>query len=98
MTLEIKKNINETTIKIVGRLDIITAPVLEKMINHSASTAKSIVLELSGLEYISDAGIRAIFDSREKIKATCSLRIIGVGEGIRGILKSNGFSDALAIN
>ena len=34
MTIEIKKNAAETTIEIVGRLDTMTAPTLEKTINN----------------------------------------------------------------
>ena len=34
MTIEIKKNADETIIEIVGRLDTTTAPALDKTINE----------------------------------------------------------------
>ena len=34
MTLEIKKNAEETTIELAGRLDTTTAPALDKTINN----------------------------------------------------------------
>ena len=40
MTIEIKKNAAETIIEIVGRLDTITAPALDKTINEDIGDTK----------------------------------------------------------
>ena len=40
MTIEIKKQAKETIIEVAGRLDTITAPVLEKTINDKAAFAQ----------------------------------------------------------
>ena len=42
MTIEIKKNAAETTIEIVGRLDTITAPALDKTINEDIGDTKTL--------------------------------------------------------
>ena len=97
MTLEIKKNNTETTIKVVGRLDTVTAPVLEKMINQSALTNPNVVLELSRLEYISEVGLRVLLDVNEKMRSIGSLRLVGIGDGIMETLRATGCADALAI-
>ena len=55
MTMEIKKNAEETIIEIVGRLDTITAPALDKAINEDIGEAKNLVLDVKGMEYISSA-------------------------------------------
>ena len=52
MTIEIKKNAAETIIEIVGRLDTITAPSLDKTINEDIGDTKELVLDMKGLEYI----------------------------------------------
>ena len=98
MTLKIKKNINETVIEVVGQIDTFTAPVLEKMINQSLSGANNVILELSGVEYISDVGLKAIYSAYEKIKDIGSLKLIGANKKIIEILKVNGFADILATN
>ena len=46
MTIEIKKNAEATIIEIVGRLDTITAPELEKTINEDIGDAKNIILDV----------------------------------------------------
>ena len=98
MTLKIKKNINETIIEVVGQIDTFTAPVLEKMINQNSNSAKNIILELSGVEGISDVGLKALFSAHEKIQRVGSLKLIGVKENIAATLKANGLTDILAIN
>ena len=55
MTIEIKKNTEETIIKLVGRLDTITAPALDKTINEDIAGTKNLVLDVKELEYISSA-------------------------------------------
>ena len=52
MTIEIKKNQEETIIEIVGRLDTITAPALDKTIHEDIGDTKNLVLDVKGLEYI----------------------------------------------
>ena len=68
MTIEIKKNAAETIIEIIGRLDTITAPALDKTINEDIGDAKNIVLDLKGLEYISSAGLRVLLSAQKKMQ------------------------------
>ena len=44
MTIEIKKNAEETIIEIVGRLDTTTAPALDKAINEDIGDTKILFL------------------------------------------------------
>ena len=58
MTIEIKRNAEETTIEIVGRLDTTTAPALEKAINRDIAETKNLILNVKGLEYIAFSSAR----------------------------------------
>ena len=60
MTIEIKKNAAETIIRIVGRLDTITAPALDKAINEDIGDTRNLILDMKSLEYISSAGLRVL--------------------------------------
>ncbi|MBO5776931.1 MAG: STAS domain-containing protein, partial [Clostridia bacterium] len=60
MTIEIKRNAEETIIEVAGRLDTITAPALDKAINEDIDGTKNLVLDLKDLEYISSAGLRVL--------------------------------------
>ena len=65
MTIEIKKNEQETIIEIVGRLDTITAPALDKTIREDIGDTKNLVLDFKDIEYISSA--QGIFASSSAV-------------------------------
>ena len=78
MTIEIKKNNQETVIEIVGRLDTITAPALDKTINDDIGDTKNLVLDLKGVEYISSAGLRVLLSAQKKMQKIGSMKVTGI--------------------
>ena len=97
MTLEIKKNAAETIIQIVGRLDTITAPVLDKTINEDIGEARNLVLDMKGLEYISSAGLRVLLGAQKKMQKIGSMKVVNVCEAIMDVFEMTGFADILTI-
>jgi anti-sigma B factor antagonist len=97
MTIEIKKNEKEITIEVVGRLDTITAPVLEKTINENIVGNENFVLDFKGLEYISSAGLRILLGAQKKMKNNGSMKLINVCENVMEVLEMTGFADILTI-
>ena len=58
------------TVALVGRLDTETAPSLDAELQRVLATqVKVIVFDLSGLDYISSAGLGALFRARKAMKA-----------------------------
>ena len=97
MTIEIKKNQEETIIEIVGRLDTITAPVLDKTINEDIGDTKNIVLDVKGMEYISSAGLRVLLAAQKKMQKIGSMKVINVCEEVMDVFEMTGFADILVI-
>ena len=97
MTIEIKKNDKEITIEIVGRLDTITAPVLEKTIGDNICGMQSLILDFKGLEYISRAGLRVLLGAQKKMNGVGSMKLINVCEDVMEVLEMTGFADILTI-
>ena len=97
MTIEIKKNTNETTIEIVGRLDNITAPALEKTINENIISIQNLVFDLTGLEYISSAGLRVLLGAQKKMQRIGTMKLTNVCEDVMEIFEMTGFADILII-
>ena len=97
MTIEIKKTEEETTIEIVGRLDTITAPALDKTINEDIGDAKNLVLDLKGMEYISSAGLRVLLAAQKKMQKIGSMKVTGVCEEVMEVFEMTGFADILVI-
>ena len=97
MTIEIKKNQQETTIEIVGRLDTITAPALDKAINEDIGDTKNLVLDVKGMEYISSAGLRVLLAAQKKMQKIGSMKVTGVCEEVMEVFEMTGFADILVI-
>lgn len=97
MMIEIKKNTNDTTIEIVGRLDTTTAPALDKVINEDIGDTKNLILDFKGLEYISSAGLRVVLSAQKKMQKVGSMKVINVCEAVMEVFEITGFADVLVI-
>ena len=97
MTIEIKKNNQETIIEIVGRLDTITAPALDKTITEDIGDTKNLVLDVKGLEYISSAGLRVLLGAQKKMQKIGSMKVVHVCEAVMEVFEMTGFADILVI-
>lgn len=97
MTIEIKKTATETIIEIVGRLDTITAPALDKTINEDIGDTKNLVLDVKGMEYISSAGLRVLLGAQKKMQKTGSMKVVNVREEVMEVFEMTGFADILVI-
>ena len=97
MTIEIIKNADETIIEIVGRLDTITAPVLDKALNEDIGETINLVLDVKGMEYISSAGLRILLATQKKMQKIGSMKVINVCEEVMEVFEMTGFADILVI-
>ena len=97
MTIDIKKNGQEVTLTIAGRLDTLTAPALDKVVNDEAHGASGIIMDMKELEYISSAGLRVLLGTHKKMQRVGFLRLTNVGESVMEVLEMTGFADILEI-
>ena len=97
MTIEIKRNAEEVTIELVGRLDTTTAPALDKAINEDMGDAKNLILNVKALEYISSAGLRVLLSAQKKMQKIGSMKVTNVCEEVMEVFEMTGFADILVI-
>ena len=97
MTIEIKKTAAQTIIEIVGRLDTITAPALDKTIHEDIGDTKNLVLDVKGMEYISSAGLRVLLSAQKKMQKIGSMKVIHVCEEVMDVFEMTGFADILVV-
>ena len=97
MTIEIKRNAEETIIELAGRLDTITAPSLDKAISNNIEGVKSLVLDFKNLEYISSAGLRVLLSAQKKMQKVGAMKVINVCEEVIEVFEMTGFADILTI-
>ena len=97
MNINIEKVDNSTIFKLEGRLDTVTAPELEQVINNEGEALENLVLDFGGINYISSAGLRVLLGTQKKMNAQGSMELINVSQNVMDILEMTGFADILVI-
>ena len=97
MTIEIKRNAEETIIELVGRLDTTTAPALDNSISSDIEGTKNLILDFKSLEYISSAGLRVLLGAQKKMQKIGDMKVINVCEEVMEVFEMTGFADILTI-
>lgn len=97
--MKIKKavNGNELTVFLEGRLDTVTAPELEAVLNESLSGVKELVLDFEKLDYISSAGLRVLLSAQKIMNNQGSMKIRRVNDVITEIFEVTGFNEILTV-
>lgn len=97
--MTISKQMNGTTLTLApeGRLDTMTSPELEKELNASLEGADRLILDFSGLVYISSAGLRVLLSAHKAMAGKGGMTVRNVSEIVREVLDVTGFSDILTI-
>jgi anti-anti-sigma factor len=90
MTLKITVDKSPTpTLKLVGRLDTDTSPQLDSELNKvlARKDIKRLVFDLSGLDYLSSAGIRCFVRARKAVEpGGGTVAILNPQPGVRKVL------------
>lgn len=94
MTINKKMEGGVLTVALDGRLDTMTAPELEKELEGFAG-AEKLVFDLTGLEYVSSAGLRVFLRAHKLMNGNMTVR--GANEMINEIFEVTGFTDVFDI-
>ncbi|MBQ3762498.1 MAG: STAS domain-containing protein [Clostridia bacterium] len=97
LTINKQGNNAALTIALVGRLDTITSPDLEKELQASLGGVKELTFDFEQLEYISSAGLRVLLSAQKIMNKQGSMTITHVNETVMEIFEVTGFSDILTI-
>jgi len=97
MTIEKAVNGSELTITPVGRLDTTTAPMLEKEINESVDGVTKLIMDFTGVEYLSSAGLRVLLAAQKTMSKQGGMVVRNVSEAVNDVFEVTGFSDILTI-
>lgn len=99
LTVETEVIEGKSVMHISGRIDAVTAPILEKKIEDQVSEGHNkILLDFGGVDYLSSAGMRLLLAATKKMKAKEGvLALSGVGDEVMEIIKMAGFEKILNI-
>jgi len=97
MNITITREGTQVTAAIEGRLDTVTSPQAEAELRPAVEGATKLILNLSGTEYISSAGLRVILSLQKTMNVQGSMVLRDVPEDILDILDVTGLTDLLTI-
>ena len=96
MTINVERDFELVTLEITGRLDTTTAPNLESVINELSEDTKELIFDMSGVEYISSAGIRVLLGAYKKRNShQGTMRIEKANDMVREVFEMTGLSEML---
>lgn len=94
----IKKQDGTTlTVALEGRLDTVTSPHLEGELRTAVNGVTELIFDLTGLEYISSAGMRVLLSAQKVMNRQGKMTIRNVKPEIMEIFEVTGFVDILSI-
>jgi anti-sigma B factor antagonist len=85
------------TMKLTGRVDTTTAPELEAAVSEMDSKVKDLQLDMTGVEYISSAGLRVLLAAQKKMQKIGTMKLTGVCDSVMEVFEMTGFADILVI-
>ncbi len=96
MTINVERDFELVTLEITGRLDTTTAPNLESVINELSDDTKELIFNMSGVEYISSAGIRVLLGAYKKMNLRQgTMRIEKANDMVREVFEMTGLLQML---
>ena len=88
---------NRLDLAVTGRIDTTTAPQLEEEIRDSLDGIEELVMDFSGVEYISSAGLRVLLAAQKIMNKQGTMKVTKANDDIMEIFDVTGFSDILSI-
>lgn len=82
-----------------GRLDAESVPAFEQWCDMQFDgEAERIILDFSGLSYISSAGLRSVLSAAKMFKERCGLAICGLFGLVGQVFQVSGFEEILEVH
>lgn len=97
MTINQERDGNWLTLRLEGRLDTTTAPMLEEIVSNSFDGLIQVTMDFDKLGYISSAGLRVLLAAQKKMNKQGEMVIRNVNDTIMEVFEVTGFVDILTI-
>ena len=97
MNIDKKREEDKLIIRLEGRLDTNTAPVLEEELGEDLPEVETLVFDFEELKYISSAGLRLILATQKTMNNQGSMTIRNANDFVMEVFETTGFIDILTI-
>lgn len=98
MDINILEENGAKIVNIIGRLDTVTSPELEKAVNPLIEVGKTVIFNCEKMEYISSAGLRVVLSTHKQCVASAGRFIVrSLTTEVKSVFDMTGFSRLLNI-
>lgn len=99
MEITVKKDEKTLVVSVSGRMDAASAPDFDRQVEEQMTKGEySFLLDLSGLDYISSAGLRSMLTMAKKVRANDGdLILCGLRDIVNEVFDVSGFSTIFKI-
>ena len=86
------------TVNLKGDLNVKTSPYLEEELTNSLNGVKELVLDFTGVEYISSAGLRVLLAMEKSMRRqNGTMTLLHVNAAVKEIIRLAGFLQVMHI-
>ena len=98
MDITIVQENGASIVYIVGRLDTVTAPELDKAVKPLIDLGATVVFDCEKMEYVSSSGLRVVLSTHKQLAAAGGRFIVRkLNQEVRSVFDLTGFSRLLTI-
>ena len=97
MEIKVNKKGTELTICPVGRIDTLTAPEVQAVVDKNIGGVTELVFDLEKLNYVSSAGLRVLMGAQKTMQNQGKMKLINVNKEIMDIFDITGLTDVFEI-
>ena len=98
MEIAARRQNDVTFVTVAGSLDSNSSPKAQQTLDGIlANGTRKVVIDLSGVDYISSAGLRVMLAMAKRLSGGGALRLFGLNETVREVFDISGFSTILAV-
>lgn len=97
MKISTERNDDKLIIALEGRIDTMTSPELEEVVNREIEGISDLTFDFGKVEYISSAGLRVLLASQKMMNKQGNMKILNVNDVVMEVFEMTGFCDILEI-
>ena len=97
MEIKTAKTGTELTVCPIGRLETVTAPELQAVIDQNISGITDLTFDLEQLRYLSSAGLRVLMSAQKVMNKQGEMKLIHVNDDVLEVLDMVGLTDVFTI-
>ena len=85
------------TVKLIGKLDAVTAIELDKFMAKELDGVTDLTIDLKDLSYIASAGLRILLKTQKRMDSQGEMYVKNIQRDVRTVMDMTGFSRLLTL-